>query len=245
MPKTGQCYIDWSCSSHTGKTTTDLRLHSFHWWHHLPFIHRGINQDPPRGNHGFRQKIQYEWCVKGQIPVCSNPSGFSAIPETLLHGEFVSPATWNRWEPYLWAKFYINATENNFCVIFNAHFLHCRLMELGCFSQAIRSSFCFLHMAMCHKGGSHLALSFCISRLKFSFKTENKKFGVGDKMLQESSCCPEREILMFPFLVMSLRFAINEMLECLIYITNKWYKICFAANAACSECRMWTDKHVL
>lgn len=63
-------------------------------------------------------------------------------------------------------------------------------------ARQVRSSFCFSHMAVCYKGS-------------------------GEKMLQESSFCPEKGILMLPFLAMSLTFAINGMLECLICITNK------------------------
>lgn len=131
---------------------------------------------------GLDRKSRASGVSKGKfLSVFSNPSGFTAIPKTLLHGELVPPATWNHWEPCLHAKFYISATENNFRVIFDAHSLCCPPTELGCFSQA-RSSFCFLQMAVCCKG-SLLALSFCISELKFSFKTEKKEFGVGDKML--------------------------------------------------------------
>lgn len=57
------------------------------------FFHSGINQDAPKLNHGFKQKIKCARRAKGQIPVCSYPLDFSAIPKILLSRELVPPAT--------------------------------------------------------------------------------------------------------------------------------------------------------
>lgn len=186
MPNTYQDCTAWSCNSHTGKTDTELRLYLYYWWPQLHFIHSGINQDAPKLNHGFRQKIKCEWRAKGQIPVCSNPLDFSAIPKVLLSRELVPPAIWNHWEPCLCGNCNFDATESNFWIIFSAHFLCCPLTELGCYSQAVSSSFCFFHTAATEKA---LSLPH-----HFAFPNGNSAAKKGEEKscswnLAKSSCC--------------------------------------------------------